>query len=762
MRDAPPLAPSTRVRIRVRGLVQGVGFRPFVHRLALRHAVSGFVYNDAEGVVIEAEGEGAGRLIAALSTEAPPLSRVDAVEVADIPSLGDTGFAIVESRRGTAVATAIGPDAAICRNCLAELFDPADRRHLYPFINCTDCGPRLTITRTLPYDRAGTSMAAFPLCEPCAAEYADPSSRRFHAEPNACPTCGPRLSMSPAEIARRLGAGEIVAIKGLGGYHLAADARNEATVALLRARKHRDGKPFALMVQGLAAARRLVDIGEAEAALLASTERPVVVAPALVAPTLAAPTLAANSIAPSVANGLSTLGVMLPYTPLHYLIFHALAGSPAGTAWIEAPSDIALVMTSANVSGDPLVIDDAVAVRSLDGIADAIASHDRAIVVRADDSVMRLIDAAPAFIRRARGIVPRPIRLAYEAPPILAVGAFLKATICLTRGREAFVSQHIGDLDSPQTIEFMIETINRMADFLEIEPLAVACDLHPDFPSTRIAEGLGLPAHPVQHHVAHVASVVAEHGIDRPVIGLALDGYGRGPAGEAWGGELIHLDGADWRHLGGLAPIAQPGGDRAAEEPWRMAASVLHGLGRGDEIAARFPDEPQAAALARLLAHGGALVMETTSMGRYFDAAAALAGLTSRHSYEGEGPMRLEAMARAPRPLAGGYAIVDGHLHLAPLLAAIADLPDAAAIADLWHGTLIEALADWVATAARATGTPDIALGGGCFLNRVLCEGLAAGLCRRGLTPHLPRALPPNDGGLSLGQAHLAAMLMTR
>lgn len=734
---------TRRMRVRVRGAVQGVGFRPFVYGLARRYALAGFVANDAGGVVIEVEGSRLNQFLTALNSEAPPLARVDAIETESAAVIGEHNFSIACSTGG-AVTTQIVPDAATCEACLDELFDPASRFHLYPFVNCTHCGPRYTITRRLPYDRPRTSMAGFAICAACAHDYADPGSRRFHAEAIACPHCGPRLSHAVEEIVACVRAGDIVALKGLGGFHLVCDARHEAAVAELRRRKQRDAKPFAVMVASTASLASIADASAAERALIASRERPIVLI------------RSRGTLALLVAPGLAHLGVMLPYTPLHHLLFHAAAGAPAGRTWQDRPVDLVLVATSANPGGEPLVIDDRDAHRRLADIADLIVTHDRPIVARADDSVVAVADGAPAFIRRARGFVPRPIELLRAIPPLLAVGGQLKTTVTVTRGREAFVSQHIGDLDTAESICFFEETVAHMLTILDVEPVAVAHDLHPDFASTRFAEALGVPTVGVQHHHAHIAAIAAEHRIDEPVLGVVLDGYGFGADGGNWGGELVLVDGADCARLGHLLPLPMPGGDLAAREPWRMAAAVLHALGCSDEITSRFGERPLALRLAAILANGQCPM--TTSAGRLFDAAAGLLGVCQSQRYEGQAAMELEALVTEPRVLTDGWSIASGVLDLTPLTRVLAE-QDIGGVdgAELFHGTLAAAVADWIAAAARQTGIARVALGGGCFLNRVLTDILAAALRARGLAPLMARAVPPNDGGLSLGQAWVAA-----
>ena len=742
------VAAPVRRRIRVRGAVQGVGFRPFVYRLARELELAGWVRNDAEGVEIDLQGapDALAQLLGRLERDAPPLARISAVEAQAAEPEARTGaFAIRESRGGVA-RTSVTPEVAVCDACLAELFDPRDRRYRYPFINCTHCGPRYTITRALPYDRPLTSMAPFTQCAECSAEYHDPADRRFHAQPNACPACGPRLAFTDesgnaieadpvAGALARLRAGGIVAIKGLGGFHLACDARNAAAVARLRRRKQREEKPFAIMVADLASLEPFALACGEEARLLASAERPVV---------LLDKAPGCDERLPGVAPGLSSLGAMLPYTPLHYLL---LAG----------PQPLALVMTSANPCGEPIVRDNAEAYARLGGIADAFLLHDRDIVIRCDDTVLR----AGAFVRRARGYVPAPIELAAPGPCVLALGGYLKSTVCVTRGREAFLSQHVGDLDNAATCSALEETVRRLCELLAVAPEVVAHDLHPDFFSTRLAGELagkrGLPLVGVQHHHAHIAAIAAEHGVREPLLGLALDGVGLGTDGGLWGGELLFVHGARFTRLGHLAPLAAPGGERAAREPWRMAAAALHALGRGEEIAKRFPGRD--ARGVRMLLERGVACPPTSSAGRWFDAAAALLGVREVASFEGQAAMLLEAVASRHGPanaLPGGFQWQEGNLSLFPLVGALADARDAGWGAAVFHATLAEALAQWALAAASAHGVRRVALGGGCFLNRILSRRLAERLRALGLEPLEAREAPPNDGGLALGQAWVA------
>ena len=761
---------AVRVRVRVRGAVQGVGFRPFVYRLAHELGLAGWVLNDAEGVLIEVQGTASALdlFTRRLRSEAPPLARVEAIEpVARATQDAASGFEIRASRAGT-VKTAIPPDAGTCDACLHELFDPADRRHRYGFINCTHCGPRYTLTRSLPYDRSQTSMAAFALCPHCRAEYEDPLDRRFHAEPTACAACGPALALVDMEggaidgdaIAQTLAlirAGAVVAIKGLGGFHLACDARNAQAVAALRRRKNREEKPFAVMAAALPSALQWVLASADEQALLAAPERPVVLLPMQ-------PGAAARL--DGVAPGLAVLGMMLPGTPIQHLLFHEAAGRPAGLGWQQQqPRDLLLVMTSANPGGEPIVTDNASALQRLAGIADAVLLHDRDIVARCDDSVLRVNSSgAPQFIRRARGYTPRPIKLPRGGPSVLASGAWLKNTVCITRGDEAFLSPHVGDLDNKATCDALEEAAAHLMRVLDVRPEIVAHDLHPDFFSSRFAAAYaaaqGLPCHAVQHHHAHIAAVAAEHGITGPLLGLALDGVGLGDDGAAWGGELLRVDGGAFTRLGHLRPLAMPGGDVAAREPWRMAAAVLQVLGRGRDIAARFAQQRAADAVAQMLARG-LRCPPSSSMGRWFDAAAAMLGVRELAAFEGQAPMLLEALAadgRAPVDSLDGFTVIgtDGVLDPMPLLAALVDEADPARGAMLFHHAMAHGLVRWLAQAAQRTGLRTVALGGGCFLNARLTQLVVSGLQSAGLRVLQAQQAPPNDGGIALGQAWVA------
>ncbi len=760
------LNPTVASRIRVTGLVQGVGFRPYVWRLARETGIAGWVRNDGEGVEIAAEGgqDQLAALMARLASEAPPLARVDSVEAKTATPSGFSDFTIAETQGGR-VGTAIGHDTAVCDQCVAEMLDPAGRRWRHSFITCTHCGPRYTVTRALPYDRPQTSLAPFPLCPDCEREYRDPADRRFHAETTCCPKCGPQLALLDAagaavagdpvaETVRLLTAGAIVAIKGLGGFHLACDARNAAAVARLRSRKAREEKPFAVMFANIAAIVRLAEFDAGELALLESPERPIV---------LLKKRSCCDDALRGVARGVAWLGVMLPYTPLQTLLFHEAAGRPAGTAWLQDTQSLALVMTSANPGGEPLVIGNDEAPTRLAGIADAYLVHDREILTRCDDSVVRAVPEGMQFIRRARAYTPRPIKLTGAGPSVLALGGWFKNTVCITRGNEAFVSQHIGDLDNAATAAFLEETVEHLLGILEVEPAVVAHDLHPDFHSSRFAAEFAaarkLPLIGVQHHHAHIAAVLAEHQCTEPVIGLALDGIGLGSDGGAWGGELLRVNGARYGRLGHLAELPLPGGDRAAREPWRMAAAVLHRLGRGEEIRLRFGDQSAAMGLRQML-DKSVNCPPTSSAGRWFDAAAGLLDLKSVMAFEGQAAMMLEGLAAAhgpEAPIEHAWRIAaDGTLDLLPLAAAMADAPNVAIAAARFHATFAAALADWAIAAARREGLATVALGGGCCLNAILTCALRGRLEAAGLRVLEARQLPPNDGALSLGQAWIA------
>jgi len=771
--------PAIHAKIKVSGQVQGVGFRPFVYKLAHELGLAGWVRNDNEGVEIAVEGEQSQvmRLLERLQSEPPTLARVEKIShdlAQEITGL--QGFSITASKSGK-VLTSIAPDMAICPDCLNELFDPDNRRYRHPFINCIHCGPRYTLTARLPYDRANTSMVKFAQCSQCQNEYDTPTTRRFHAQPNACPECGPHLNLFDAgwksvtaddpiaACAARIRAGEVVAVKGVGGFHLVCDARNTASVTRLRNSKQRDEKPFAVMVLNRLSAAHYAQTSEHEAALLETPERPIVLLHKLAT---------CDAELSGIAPGLSSVGLMLPYTPLHYLLFHELLGKPQGADWLNQATPLALVMTSANPGGEPLVKDDAEARQSLSGLADAFLTHDRGILHRCDDSVIHLTPSPLRgegggegwgfqFIRRARGYTPRRILLPFSGPSILACGAWLKNTICLTRGNEAFVSQHIGDLDHAGARQMLNETVAHLCDILDVQPKAVAYDLHPDFYSTQFAQTYAgqhdLPLIPVQHHHAHIAAICAEHHVTEAVLGLALDGVGLGTDGGAWGGELLRVDGASCERLGHLAPLSMPGGDRAALEPWRMAAAALFDLHRGDEIASRFPAQAGAATVHKML-QKKLNCTATSSMGRLFDAAAGLLGVSEIQAYEGQAAMLLEGLAESHgkvEALADGYIFTDGGvLSFKPLLTELANCKNVAYGAALFHATLSNGLSAWLLRASAQNGIKQVALGGGCFFNNVLSQALVENLSAHGMRVLTAQQLPPNDGSISFGQSSIA------
>jgi len=751
---------SKRVRraIRVRGTVQGVGFRPTVHRIACRRGLGGFVRNDSEGVLIEVEGDDldvVAGFAAALRREAPPLAHIDAIEVVTIPARGERDFRVVTSAPRPATLVGVPADAATCGACLRELFDPHDRRHRHPFVNCTGCGPRYTIIRDVPYDRATTTMDAFAMCASCRAEYEDPCDRRFHAEPTACPACGPRLVLREGEawdlvgddaIARAtvlLAQGGIVALKGLGGYQLAVDARNDAAVRRLRLRKHRPDKPFAVMARDLGEVERVAVVAPAASDVLASPARPIVLLP----------TVPGAALAPSVAPALVELGVMLPSTPLHHLLLAEGSGGPS-----------LLVMTSGNVVDEPIAKDDDEAVTKLGPIADALLMHDRAIHTRADDSVVRVVAGASQCMRRARGYAPDAVSLPFEAPPVLAVGAELKSAVCVTRasgrGTEAFLSQHIGDLGSIESRAFFEELIEKLGRLLGVVPQAIAHDLHPDYASTRWALSRGLRTIGVQHHHAHVASCLAEHGHTAPVIGVAFDGTGCGPAGELWGGEILLADLGAFVRLGHLRPIALAGGEAAIREPWRLALAALVDAGEPLDLVTA----PRRDALARRMSRG-AVLPRSTGAGRWFDAFASLAGVRDRISYEGQAAIELDALASGhasapPYPFAidGGAPFeVDLRPTVRALVGSVREGEPRGLVASRVYATMAAVIAESCRVARRLHDVAVVALSGGCFQSALLTERARGLLEADGFEVLVHRRVPPNDGGIALGQAAVAA-----
>ncbi len=747
-----------RRRLRVTGTVQGVGFRPFVYRLAADLALSGWVGNDSLGVILEGEGPAPAldELARRLVDEAPPLARIDTLDVEALAATGETGFTVVDSRVAGAPAVAVPVDVATCADCERELFDPADRRFGYPFVNCTNCGPRYTIIRSIPYDRAATTMAGFAMCADCRREYEDPADRRFHAEPTCCPACGPQLSLVAPDggllakagdaldsAVELLGAGRILAVKGLGGYHLACDATDPAAVAELRRRKARDDKPFALMVD-LPMARSLCYLSADAEEALTSPRRPIVLAPRR----HEAP------IATGVAPNLPELGLMLAYTPVHLQL---LAG-------VARP----LVMTSGNLSDEPIAHDDTDALVRLGPMVDAILTHDRGIHIRGDDSVVRAGTARVQMVRRSRGYAPEPIGLPTPARRhVLAVGAELKSTVAVAKGDNVVASHHIGDLEHLAAYRSFLQAVDHLCGLTGVTPEVVAHDLHPEYLSTKFAAELDLPAVGVQHHHAHIASCLVEHRWTEPVLGVAFDGLGMGTDGTAWGGELLVADLDGFRRVGHLLQVALPGGDRAAREPWRMAVAWLAAT-LGPEAAERYGrtvDDRWAAVLGLALRPD---VLRTSSAGRLFDAVAALLGLRTRITYEAQAAIELEAAA-AGQPLAGpgGYEldVVAGPegllLDPGPLLATVVAERDrgtpAGEISAGFHAGLGRGVAGAARRAAADNGLDTVALSGGVFQNARLTDVVVGALEAAGLRVLVHRLLPPNDGGVSVGQAAIAA-----
>jgi hydrogenase maturation protein HypF len=707
----PPTSLRERRRFRARGVVQGVGFRPFVHRLARETGVTGWVLNDGEGVLIEAEGSELDRFAAELVNGAPPLARVESLTVEAIEPLGETTFRILASVRSGGFA-AIPADIATCDECIRELFDPADRRYRYPFVNCTNCGPRFTIVRSVPYDRANTTMADFPLCPECRREYEDPEDRRFHAEPIACPVCGPRLSMPLDEAIAVLRRGEILAVKGLGGYHLACAAHDEDAVARLRGRKHREEKPLAVMTADVEA---IAEPTEDEWKLLRGRERPIVLLRRR----------ADAHIARSVAPGSPWLGVMLPYTPLHHLLCRDF--------------DRPLVMTSGNRSDEPIAFHDDEARERLSQIADAFLGHDRPIHRRCEDSVVR----REFPIRRSRGFVPGMLPLS-SSRPIVATGAELKSTFCVATPAGAHLSPHLGDLDSEEAYRAFQADLELYLAMLGVEPEAIAHDLHPEYLSTKWALEQGLPLVGVQHHHAHAAACLAEHGEVGPALALVFDGTGYGTDGTLWGGELLRCDLEDFERLSSLDPVPLPGGEAAIREPWRIAAVHLE---RAD-LPVPWPRWP----LVRESLKTNAPL--SSGMGRLFDAVAAVLGVRECVTYEGQAAIELEQLAgdvpAEPWPWRFGAStelVTRCHLELERG-------SDPAWVAAAFHETVAASAA---AACAEAAGSETVVLSGGTFQNLRLLHSTRARLEAAGLRVLTHRLVPPNDGGISFGQAAVAA-----
>jgi hydrogenase maturation protein HypF len=746
-----------RVRARVDGTVQGVGYRPFVYRLADELGIAGWVLNDERGVLVEAEGppDAVAAFVARLSSDAPPLAEVRAVQAEPVDVLGTPGFAIVASERGGAATAPVTPDSATCDDCLAELADPADRRHRYPFLNCTNCGPRFTIVQGIPYDRPLTTMAGFVMCDACQAEYEDPLDRRFHAQPNACPVCGPQARLlerdgepvvgaedAVAAAAQDLLDGRILAVKGLGGYHLACRADSEAAVAALRARKHREDRPFALLVADIDAARRLVELDAGEAALLTSRARPIVLARRR----------PDADVAESIAPGAPDLGIMLPYTPLHHLL--------------ATDVGVPLVLTSGNLSDEPIAFDDADALRRLAPIADRFLVHDRPIATRTDDSVVRVVRERPLVLRRSRGYVPTSLDLPIPtAQHLLGTGAEQKNAFCVAKDDRAWPSHHIGDLKNYETLQSLERGIEHFERLFEVTPQIVVHDLHPDYLTTRYALGReDVKLISVQHHHAHLAATLAEHGETGPAVGAIFDGTGYGTDGTVWGGEIL-VGGLDKvARSGRLRPIRLPGGERAIKEPWRMACAWLTDMRVA--LPPAFEDIAQQRwnMVARMSLQGTGSPF-TSSMGRLFDAVAAICGVRLEVSYEGQAAVEFEALAdRAaaePYPLEFEYRNEAVALDPRPMIVAVLD--DIAAgvpvstISARFHAGLARATSDVLVLVAERQDLQLAVLSGGVFQNRLLLELTIDALLDSGLRVLVPQALPPNDGQIAFGQVAVAA-----
>lgn len=768
--------PCFRNRFVVNGQVQGVGFRPFIYRLAREYQLTGFVQNTSAGVVIEVQGapEGLEGFHSALHKRLPPLAQLTSLQREVLPAVTppESSFTIVASSAGTGHQVLISPDVPTCPDCLSELHDPDDPRFGYPFTNCTNCGPRYTITRFIPYDRPSTSMACFPLCTQCRAEYEDPLDRRFHAQPNACPQCGPQVWLADAQgrvqeaqgsvlaaAAQRLADGDIVAVKGLGGFHLACLATSQPAVAALRERKNRYGKPLAIMVPDLKAAQRMVRMTPAEQAWLTGIVRPIVVCEKHEPSPLAA----------AIAPDTTSVGVMLPYTPLHHLLFASLCEL--------LPKDAvpALVMTSGNATSEPIALGNREAAQRLQGIADGFVFHNRDILVRCDDSVLRVCpeSGAALWYRRARGRTPSPVVLPGAGPCVFGTGPALKSTVCVTKDDQAFVSQHIGDVENLETYAFYQEIAAHLQDILQVEPELVVRDLHPDYLSSQYAADGDKPVAAVQHHVAHIYSVLAENQCSTPALGLALDGTGLGEDGSIWGGEALQVvpENATARRLGSFFPVGLPGGEAAIKEPWRMARSYLAAMGLTAPSSLQWPWLERWSAADNVV--GQMLekqvnVLQTTSCGRLFDAVAGMLGLVERIDYEGQAAIVLEAIQDGTETQ--GYTCPwfeqNGKIVLNTLelfTAVYQDWLDGVApgrISRRFHLGLSRGLAQWAAVLAERTGLGTVALSGGVFQNMSVQSLLVPSLQAHGLHPLVHTEVPPNDACISLGQAYYGQCLL--
>jgi hydrogenase maturation protein HypF len=752
--------PVARRRFHINGIVQGVGFRPFVYRLAHRYELSGSVSNATEGVYIEAEGTPAmlDRFGDSLRAQAPPLARINEIAIEELEPTGQHGFRIdITSRDGSAV-TQVSPDVAVCDDCLTEMFDPENRRRQYPFTNCTNCGPRYTIVRRIPYDRRNTSMDVFELCERCEVEYQDPEDRRFHAQPNACPACGPRLILcdgggvplethdAVATTAAMLRDGKIAAIRGLGGFHLAVNAFDENAVRLLRERKGRAEKPFALMAPDVDTVRRFCLVDAGEEALLRDPARPIVLLRRS----------GDTNIAPSVAPLQRYLGFMLPYTPLHHLLLRDRFQ--------------ALVMTSANLSEEPIAISNGEALDRLSGIADVFLMHNREILQRCDDSVARVVRGRKRLSRRSRGYVPAAERLPHPcARPILAVGGELKSTIALARGRDVFLSQYVGDLDNPEAYRFFKSSIEHLGSVLEIEPRAIACDMHPEYLSTKWAKEQHLPLIPVQHHHAHLAAVMAENQVTAPTIGIILDGTGYGTDGTFWGGEILVGDLTHFDRYAWLDPLPLPGGEIAIRQPWRLAVAALYRAYGADGLSMPLPllDElpRREVRLVATMIDRAINSPLCSSAGRFFDAVAALCNLRTSITYEAQAAIELEmaATSAAYDTYPFDTTTHPGPIPTVPIIREIvSDVlagVNTSLISSRFHTVLAQMLAGAARSARQQTGIDVVALSGGVFQNAILFNRLMDRLESDGFEVITHSKIPTNDGGLAFGQAAAASAL---
>jgi hydrogenase maturation protein HypF len=752
-----------RLRIAMRGAVQGVGFRPFVHRLAGRLDLDGWVRNSPQGVFIEVEGPGAtlDEFLRRLEVDPPPRAVIQSLESTWLDPVPYRGFEIRESARDGGTTALVLPDIAMCDDCRRDIDDPANRRHRYPFTNCTNCGPRFSIIDALPYDRARTSMRAFAMCPDCLAEYHDPANRRFHAQPNACPACGPQLALwdqrgrtlaaaddALLHAARAIRQGRIVALKGVGGFHLIANAGDEAAVLRLRARKHREEKPLAVMYPSLDLVRRECSVSAVEARVLASPEAPIVL--------LRRQVVAPAAVAPSVAPGNPLLGVMLPYSPLHHLLVSEL-GAP-------------IVATSGNLSDEPICTDGREALDRLGGVADLFLVHDRPIVRHVDDSIVRVVLGRELVMRRARGYAPLPVPIRGSGPDVIAVGAHLKNTVAATSGPNVFISQHIGDLESPRSFDAFRSVIADFTSLFHLDPAVALADAHPDYLSTKYAADLGLPVVHVQHHLAHVAACLAENDLTPPALGVAWDGTGYGPDGSVWGGEFLAVRGASWERVACLRPFRLPGGDAAIREPRRSAFGLLHAMFGGDvidlDLAPVRVFEPAERRLMLQALGRGVNAPVTTSAGRLFDAVSAIIGLRQRANFEGQAAMALEWAVREgvddsyPFGLGGppsraylaSWQAPEYVIDWAPSIhALIGDLQrdvSAGVMAAKFHNTL----AAMITAVARRVGESRVALTGGCFQNGVLVDRTVTRLREAGFMPYWHQRVPPNDGGIAFGQ----------